>query len=550
MNFDISTLPDDMKSLKNIILNQQADSNYSQKQLHEYRNQIEKYREETKYQKKEYENKISLKDQEIEYFKEQTNLLKSILYARKSEKLTEKEINQILLFNELEETIERKRPETITVPAHKRRKRGRKALPANLPRIEIVHDLSEEEKIHSCGREMKPIGQEITERFRIIPQQIVVERHIRKKYACECEGVDTEGKEGAIRIASMPKQLIPKSMATPSLLAYILIGKFADALPFYRQEKIFQRIGIDLPRQTMCRWSATIYEKCKPLLEIMDKDIREGPLICMDETPVQVLNEGDRKKRTNSYMWVSRGGSRDRLILKYNYFANRSVEFIKEYLKEYKGYIQCDGYSVYKMAGEKKEITLVGCWAHARRKFIEVTKAAKNKPGSYEGLRYIQELYKIERECKDKGAEEIKELRQELSKPVLEAFKKWLDKRVLQIPPKTLLGKAINYTLHEWKKLNTYLEDGRIPIDNNLVENAIRPFVIGRKNWLFSATAKGAQASAGIYSLIETAKANNLEPFWYLLYLFEKLPEARTEEDYNALLPYNVKKTALKSPVS
>jgi transposase len=410
--------------------------------------------------------------------------------------------------------------------------------------------LPEEEKIHSCGRKMKYIGEETTERFRIIPQQILVERHIRKKYACECEGVETEGKEGAVRIAKLPTQLIPRSITTASMLAYILAGKFCDGLPFYRQEKIFKRTGIEIPRQTMCRWAIMVYEKCKPLLEIMVKDIRDGPLIGMDETPLQVLNEGDRKKQTKSYMWISRGGTQSQPILKYNYYRNRSYDFIKEYLKGYKGYIQCDGYSAYEIAGEQEGITLAGCMAHVRRKFIEVTKASKNKNSAYEGLKYIQELYKIERECKDKNTEEIKKIRQEKSKPVLEKFKKWLDKKVLNVPPKTLMGKAIHYTLHEWKKLNVYVEHGFIPIDNNLVENAIRPFVIGRKNWIFSATAHGAEASAGMYSLIETAKANGLEPYWYLLHLFENLPEAKTEKDFRALLPYIVRKSDLKSPLS
>jgi transposase len=217
------------------------------------------------------------------------------------------------------------------------------------------------------------------------------------------------------------------------------------------------------------------------------------------------------------------------------------------FLNGYKGIVQTDGYAGYDFLDTKKDIVHVGCWVHARRKFKEVTKALGNKANSSgnagSALLYISKLYKIEKEAREQGlsAEQLYNMRQSQAIPILTEFKKWLDERVNKVPPKSLLGKAINYTLGQWPRLIQYTTEGFIRPDNNLVENAIRPFVIGRKNWLFSDTVQGAKASAAIYSLIETAKSNGLEPYWYLKYLFRHLPEAMTNDDFQALLPYNVK---------
>lgn len=292
----------------------------------------------------------------------------------------------------------------------------------------------------------------------------------------------------------------------------------------------------------MSNWAIHTYKKLKPLLEIMKEDIRGGPLIGMDETPVQVLQEKDRKNTTKSYMWVSRGLFKEKPILLYNYFPTRSSDFVKEYLDGYKGYLQTDGYKGYNIVKENEDIIQMGCWAHARRKFMAVLKASKNKGSANMALSYIGKLYSVEKEIRQLKlpVDKIKEKRQEKSKPVLEELKKWLDKKASQVPPKSLLGNAVSYTLSEWSKLIEYINFGIIPIDNNMVENAIRPFVIGRKNWLFSGSVNGAKASAGIYSIIETAKANGHEPFWYLQHLFKKLPEAKNGKDFQALLPYNL----------
>jgi len=366
-----------------------------------------------------------------------------------------------------------------------------------------------------------------------------------------------ESEQGAVKIAPAPEQLIPKSIATPGLLAYVFTSKFVDHLPFYRQEGQFKRIGVDLSRATMANWAIKVPERCHPLLSLLQAEMLAGPLVQIDETTVQVLKEPGRENTKKSYMWLFRGGPPEKPTLVFQYHPTRSGQVPSDYLRDYEGYIQTDGYAGYNALGRKKGIIHVGCWAHARRKFIEVQNAAKkikkrkSKTGSADvALNYIRKLYAIEKRAKslDYTPEQIFMDRQEKARPILDEFKKWLDKRSLQTPPKGLLGKAISYSLNEWKKLVRYLDNGLLRPDNNLAENAIRPFVVGRKNWLFSGSPKGAEASAALYSLIETAKANGLEPYLYLRCLFELLPSAQTSDHYKALLPQYIDRALLTVP--
>ncbi|SDU65621.1 Transposase [Desulfobacula phenolica] len=433
---------------------------------------------------------------------------------------------------------------------HTRKKRGRKPLPADLPRIDVIHELSEDERQCNCGCLKERIGQEESEQLDYIPAKVRVLRNIRYKYACKnCEGVEDDGP--TVSIARMPEQIIPKSIATPGLLAHILTAKFADALPFYLQEKQFTRIGIELGRSTMCSWAMKVADACDILIDMMQKDILASPMIGVDETPLQVL-KGPRKSK--SYMWIFRGGTPDKPIIQFQYHPTRSGDVAASFLNGYKGIVQTDGYKGYDFLDKIKDIIHVACWTHARRGFKNVTKAAGNKKSSSgnasTALKYISLLYKIEKEARvqELKPEQLYAQRQKEAVPILEECKRWLDARVEKVPPKSLLGKAIHYTLSQWHRLIQYTTDGIIRPDNNLVENAIRPFVVGRKNWLFSDTVQGARSSALIYSLIETAKSNGMEPYWYMKYLFEHLPEAMTEDDFRALLPYNVDKKLLAVP--
>ena len=390
------------------------------------------------------------------------------------------------------------------------------------------------------------IGEEVSEKLDIEPAKVRVLRHIRYKYACtnpNCEGVGTEGP--TVQIAPLPPEMIPKGIATPGLLAHIAISKYQDALPLYRQEKIFSRHGIDLSRSTMAGWMVKSAEVCNPLMDLVQKELLTGPLVNCDETPVQVMHEPGRSNTTDSYMWVFRGGDPDKPVILFKYHPTRTGDVPRLMLKGYRGYLQTDAFSAYEgMEKEMPGIVLVGCFAHVRRNFVDIVNArgkeAKKKPGSAEvALEYIRKLYVIEKTAKASGLSppEIVELRKERAVPILDEFKAWLDKRVIQTPPKGLLGKALTYALNHWPKLIRYVEDGNITPDNNLAENAIRPFVVGRKNYLFMGHPNGANAAATLYSLIETAKACGLEPYRYLRFLFEKLPYAHDEEDFLALLP-------------
>ncbi len=493
----------------------------------------------------------------IEFLEERVRLLTKELFGRKSEKREsepESELRQLHLFNEAEVFATEEQAElaaaeeneaSIEVPAHTRQKPKRKPLPEDLPRIERIIDIDEKDKICGCGACLERIGEEVSEKLDIIPAKIQVIRTIRPKYACKaCQGVESEAP--TVRIAPPAPQIIPKGIATPGLLAQIAVAKYCDALPLYRQEKIFARLGVELSRSTMAAWMVRVAEASAPLLKLLGRELLSGPLVNADETPVQVLQEPGRKNTTESYMWVFRGGDPDRPVILFRYAATRSGQVALDVLQGYTGYVQTDAYPGYNIL-EEYGMLLVGCFAHTRRYFIKVIdargKKGAKKTGSAEvALNHIRKLYLIEEQVRasELSDEQRLAVRAQKATPVLEEFKAWMDKRAALTPPKGLLGKAFHYALSNWSRLIRYLEDIHITPDNNLGENAIRPFVIGRKNWLFAGHPNGAHAAASLYSLIETAKACGLEPYWYLRFLFEKLPLAHSEEDYRALLPQNV----------
>ncbi|MGA2225352.1 MAG: IS66 family transposase [Syntrophobacteraceae bacterium] len=499
---------------------------------------------------KELEAIIQPYESRIEYLEQRLRVLEKMLFASKSEKRRPDEDEggqQLHLFNEAEQILEKAEEKPLSIPEHTRQKPKRKPLPPDLPRVDAVHDIEESEKICQCGAQLCRIGEDVCEKLDIIPATVQVIRHIRPKYACKnCEGVESEGP--TVIIAPPPPEIIPKGTATPGLLAHVAVSKYADALPLYRQEKIFERYGIELNRSTMAGWMVKAAQACKPVMDLLYQKLRSGPLINVDETPVQVLNEPGRANTTKSYMWVFRGGLPEKPVILYRYSATRSGEIPREVLQGYRGYCQTDAFSGYDgLEGTIEGIQLVGCFVHARRNFIKVVdargKGGKSKTGSAEvALGYIGQLYRIEKAAREAELSlcEMQRLRIERAEPVLEEFKAWLEKKKDQTPPQGLLGKAISYILSRWSKLVRYLENAYITPDNNAAENAIRPFVIGRKNWLFAGSPSGADAAATIYSLIETAKACGLDPYHYLRLIFEKIPYASTETDYTALLPQSI----------
>jgi len=402
----------------------------------------------------------------------------------------------------------------------------------------------------TCARNLEEIGREVSEQLEIIPATIQVLRHIRPKYACpQCRT--------GIKIAPVPPQPIPKSLASPGLLAHVAVSKYVDALPLYRQEAMLIRLGIDLPRATLANWMIKAGQLVVPLVNRIREQLLAGDYLQCDETRFQVLKEPGKRAQSQSYLWVQRGGTEDQPLLLYDYDPSRSGEVPKRLLEGFQGYLQTDGYEGYTAIGSMGGVIHVGCWAHARRKFDEALRAqgknkkkeakrSKKQSKAEQGLRYIGALYRVERETAAMSATERHRIRHERSRPIVEQIRDWLDESVGSVPPKSLTGKALGYLDKQWPKLVRYLEDGRLRMDTNLVENAIRPFVVGRKNWLFADTVRGAEASANLYTVIETAKANGIEPYAYLRHIFAELPKATMLEDIGALLPGRVDREQLR----
>ena len=535
-------LPDSVEALRALVLSKQARLDAQAAVIGEQQARVD-----------ELTGVVEEKTDRIDVLEELVRLLRSQRFGRKSEKAS---THQLGLFNEAEAGVHEveggeAEDDEIDVPAHKRRKGGRRPLPDFLPRVEILHDLSEEEKVcpHDASHTLQRIGEEVSEQVELIPAVIQVIRHVRPKYAC---GTCKEG----VRIAPLPPQPIPKSQASPSLLAHVVTSKYVDGLPLYRQERMLSRIGMDLPRSTLASWVVKLGELVEPLLERMRQEIRQHDVVQCDETPFQVLKEPGKRAESLSYLWALRGGPREHPLLVYTYDPSRSAEVPKRLLKGFQGFLQTDGYEGYTALGQEPGIVHVGCWAHTRRKFDEAlrgqskSRKKRAKPSTKEskarqGLSQIQKLYALERRLADATPEARRAARQETMAPRLEKLRAWLDASLPAVPPQSLTGKALHYLAGQWPKLVRVLEDGRLPLDTNLVENAIRPFVLGRKAWLFADTVGGARASANLYSLVETAKANGLEPWAYLQHLFERLPAATELADLEGLLPHRVDRNAL-----
>lgn len=422
--------------------------------------------------------------------------------------------------------------------------RGKRApLPAELPRVDVVHDVPEAERTCPCGTPMVRIGQEVSEQLDIVPMQIRVLRHVRHTYGCPAS-------EHAPVTAALPAQPLPKSNASPDFLAMLLTVKFVDGLPLTRFGKVLGRHNVSVPVQTLARWVIGAAEKTlQPLFNVMRDTLFDGPFIHMDETVVQVLKEKDKSPTSNSYMWVGVGGPPDQPVVIYDYDPSRSGEVPTRLLQGYQGYLMTDGYAGYNQLASREGIEHLVCWAHVRRRFVE---AARVQPKGRKGLAdeavaLIGRLYRIERDHQDVKDPERFLARQQLSLPVLAELRAWLSRVLPAVAPQSVLGKALSYLHDYWGKLTRYTERGFLPIDNNRCENAIRPFVMGRKAWLFSDTPAGANASAIIYSMVETAKANGLEPYAWLRRVMRDLPCAQSLEEVEALLPWNLHRADLIS---
>lgn len=424
-----------------------------------------------------------------------------------------------------------------------RGKRG--PLPTDLKRVDIIHDVPESQRTCPCGTPMAEIGQDVSEQLDIVPMQIRVLRHIRKRYGCP-------GSIHAPVTAALPPQPLPKSNASANFLAMLLTVKFVDGLPLTRFGKVLGRHGVPVPDQTLARWVIGSSQVLQPLHNLMRDTLLDGTLIHIDETVVQVLKEKDKRPTSNSYMWVQTGGPPGKPVVVFDYDPSRSGEVPVRLLHDYRGYLMTDGYDGYNKLARTDGIERLVCWAHVRRRFVEAVKVQpKGKRGrADEAVAMVGKLYRIERDHKDAVDEDRLLARQQLSVPALAQLHAWMEKTLPVVAPKSALGTALSYMRDYWSMLTRYTERGDLPIDNNRCENAIRPFVVGRKAWLFSDTPAGAHASAVIYSLVETVKANGLEPYTWLRRVLRDLPAAKTVEEMEALLPWNLHAMDLTSEMA
>jgi transposase len=482
---------------------------------------------------------------ERDYFKEQLASRLRQLYAARSEKSDIRQSD--LFFNEAEALCPAGdaamaaavvgEPTVRVVPVG-RKKRGRKPLSADLPRTVIRHELPE--ALRRCaqdGHVLAEIGVEVSEQLDIVPATIRVIRHERVKYACPC------CRQG-VAIAPLPAKLVPRGLFTESALAHIVTAKYQDALPLYRQALILKRCGGDIARHTLAANLIRVGEALTPLVNLLREKLLEAGIIQGDETELQVLKEDGRPAQAKSWLWVQMTETGPPVRL-FTYASSRAGKTAIDLYAGARGALMTDGYEPYNAVAQIHQLTHLGCWAHARRRFIEAEAALprESRTAAHPAtvmLGLIGELYAIEAQAKDRDAASRCELRQRHSRPVLERIEQQLLMHRDRVAPQSALGRAFHYLASQWSKLVRYLDDGRYPIDNNTCENAIRPFVIGRKNWLFADTVKGAQASANLYSLIETAKANGIEPYRYLVRVFTDLPQAQTVEDIERLLPWNI----------
>ena len=435
------------------------------------------------------------------------------------------------------------------VAGHERAKRGRKPLDPALERHVVRHELSAAERVCAHdGATLVEIGVETSEQLDIIPQQVRVIRHERVKYACPCC-------DGGLRLAVKPAQIIPKGLFSESALAWIATSKFDDGLPLYRQAALLGRFGgTDLSHNTMAASIVRVGAAVQPVINLMRDHLLDSPLVYGDETTVQVLKEPGRAAQAKSYMWVqmTQGSGPEGTgppIRLFGYAPSRSTTAAVQWYAGLRegSVLMTDGYEVYDKIAHANKLVHLGCWAHARRYVVEALQVLPKNARTPEQpaaqcIELIAKLYAVEGNARElrMDAQQRQAHRQQHSVPVIKAIETLVLTHLHTVVPGSALGKALHYFSSQWPKLIRYVEDGRYPIDNNACENSIRPFVVGRKGWLFSDTVDGANASANLYSLVQTCKANGVDPYRYLAALFTALPKAQSADDYEALMPWRI----------
>ena len=497
-----------------------------------------------------FQQQLALKDEAIQRRDAHILLLEELLRLRRIQRFaaSSEKLHQLQLFDEAELEAEidsllaqlpNDLPQTAEPTVEAKAKPRQRGFSASLLRERIELTLSDEQKVGAT----KVFFTKVKEELQFIPAQLKVLEIWQEKAVFERDG------EEVILAANRPVHPLGKCIATPSLLGYIITSKYADGLPLYRLEQMFKRLGQEVSRTSMAHWIIRLDEVFQPLMNLLREEQNNATYLQADETRIQVLKEEGKTAQSDKWMWVTRGGPPGRPSVLFEYDPSRAGSVPVRLLDGFSGILQADGYSGYSQVCKESGLTRIGCWDHARRKFIEATQAApsvakgKSKPGASKAdvaLGYIGKLYAIEREQKERSDAERYQARQTRSMPLLAELKTWLENNVGKVMKGSLTRKAMEYTLGQWSYLVGYCERGDLHISNVLAENAIRPFAVGRKAWLFADSAQGAKASATCYSLLETAKANDLEPSAYINHVLAQIGEADSLEKLEALLPWNV----------
>mgnify|MGYP000505862903 CR=1 FL=1 len=460
-------------------------------------------------------------------------LLKRMKFAAQSERFNAEQ--RSLLEDEIEADlaavcleIEQLQPAAAAPQAKQQPKR--QPLPANLPRREIRHE--PDSTTCQCGCQMKRIGEDVAEKLDYVPGVFTVERHIRGKWACaQCE---------TITQAPVEAHVIDKGIPTTGLLAQVLVAKYADHLPLYRQESIFARAGLAIPRSTLAQWVGTCGVRLQPLVDALKAEILGHRVLHADETPVQMLKPG-KGATHRAYLWAyAPGAFEDMKAVVYDFCESRAGEHARNFLGDWKGALVCDDFAGYK-ALIASGVTEVGCLAHARRKLFDLHAANKSQLAGF-ALEQFAKVYDIEREVKELNADQRKAIRQQHTKPILDALHQWMTLQRQKLPDSSATAKALDYSLRRWTALTRFVDDGQLPVDNNWIENQIRPIAIGRNNWLFAGSLRAGQRAAAVMSLIQSARMNGHDPYAYLRDVMARLPMQRANRIQD-LLPHRWQST-------
>ena len=420
-------------------------------------------------------------------------------------------------------------------PKSKKTKGKRSLVISNIPTVEVSHKMTEEELTKEFGENgWYQLEDEIYSRYRFTPAKIEIEEHH--------VGVYKSKKDNHFKKAEHPAYLLRNSLVSPSLLAGVINAKYVNAIPLYRQEQEFFRYGLEISRREMAHWTILCTERYLSLLyDCMHKKLYDYHVLQADETPVRVTKE-NRTEGSKHYMWVYRTGKmyQDKPIVLYDYQPTRNTSHPRKFLKDFRGICVTDGYQVYHtLEEERDDLTVAGCWAHARRRFDEAVKALpkakRNESLAYLALKQIQAIYREEKKLADESAEKRLQHRQLIIKPMVDAYFAWVKENVHKVSAKGKTHNGFSYSINQEKYLRVFLEDGEVPIDNNAAEQSIRGFCIGKKNWMMIDTIAGAESSAILYSIAETAKANNLKPYDYFEYLLSEIPNHMDDKDLSFL---------------